>query len=265
VNCAALPGTLLESELFGHERGAFTDARTMKKGLFEAADGGTLYLDEIGELELALQAKLLRVLETMTFRRIGGLRDLTADARVVAASNRNLEEAVRTGRFRDDLYYRLGVIQVTLPPLRERREDIPAVVEHLVERLAVKTRRPPMKVSSRAMDALTRYDWPGNIRELRNALERAILLEDGDTVTTEHLPAAVVPPPVESPAGLSPFVLPLGGVSLERVEEHLVRQAMNLTEGNQSHAARLLGTSRAALRYKLKKFGMLAPEADEEN
>jgi DNA-binding NtrC family response regulator len=264
VNCAALPGTLLESELFGHERGAFTDARAMKKGLFEAADGGTLYLDEIGELELALQAKLLRVLETMTFRRVGGLRDITTDARVVAATNRNLHEAVRAGQFREDLYYRLGVIQVTLPPLRERREDIPALVEHLVERLAVKARRQPMAVSPRAMEALTRYDWPGNVRELRNALERAILLEDGATVTTEHLPAAIVPLAADAVPQLSPFVLPPTGVSLERVEEHLVRQAMELADGNQSRAARLLDTTRAALRYKLKKYGMLAQEASDE-
>jgi DNA-binding NtrC family response regulator len=263
VNCAALPDALLESELFGHERGAFTDARALKKGVIELADGGTLYLDEIGELKLPLQAKLLRVLETMTFRRIGGLRDITVDTRVIAASNRDLDHAVKVGEFRSDLFYRLGAIQIQLPPLRDRREDIPVLAEHLVHLLAVKLRRRPIALTPEATACLCRYAWPGNIRELRNALERAIILEEGERITTRYLPAAVV---AESAADIvvpSRFTLPPSGVSLEGVEEDLVRQAMRLSEGNQSKAARLLNISRDALRYKLKKLSLLGHDHDE--
>ena len=264
VNCAALPEPLLESELFGHERGAFTDAKSMKKGVFELADGGTLFLDEIGELKPALQAKLLRVLETMTFRRVGGLRDITVDTRVVAASNRNLEQAVQTGEFRGDLYYRLGVIQVHLPPLRDRREDLPALVEHFTTRLSVKLRKRQMTVTPAALEAFCRYDWPGNVRELRNALERAIILEDGDVITTEYLPPQLTSPAPAAAKDASPFVLPPGGTSLERMEEALVRQAIQMADGNQTRAAKLLDISRDALRYKLKKLGLIGHDAEDD-
>ncbi len=258
VNCAALPDTLMESELFGHEKGAFTDARFLKKGLFELADGGTLYLDEIGELKMSLQAKLLRVLEGLTFRRVGGSRDLTVDLRVVAATNRDLDAAVEAGEFRRDLLYRLRVIEMTMPPLREHREDIEALVLHFLRQFTLKFHKPDMSVSPAAMDALTRYNWPGNVRELKNAIERAVILEDGNELRTHYLPSQLLRAPAASPGGepSSGFTLPQGGITLEQVEESLVRQAMEMASGNQTRAARLLGLSRDALRYKLKKFNI---------
>lgn len=258
VNCAALPDTLMESELFGHEKGAFTDARFLKKGLFELADGGTLYLDEIGELKISLQAKMLRVLETLTFRRVGGSRDLTVDLRVIAATNRDLDAAVQAGEFRRDLLYRLRVIEMTMPPLRERREDIEALVKHFLRQYTLKFHKPGMTVSPAAMDALTRYDWPGNVRELKNAIERAVILEDGKELGTHYLPSQLMRAATTTPApgAASGFTLPQGGVTLEHVEESLVRQAMDMAGGNQTRAAQLLGLSRDALRYKLKKFNV---------
>jgi len=257
VNCAAIPDTLMESELFGHEKGAFTDARFLKKGVFELADGGTLYLDEIGELKASLQPKILRVLETLTFRRVGGSRDITVDLRVVAATNRDLDAAVRESEFRRDLLYRLRVIELSIPPLRERREDIAPLARHFLRQLVLKFHKPVMSISDAAMEAMATYDWPGNARELRNAIERAVILEDGDQLTTNGLPCQLVPggggPTAEASGG---FTLPQGGVSLERVEESLVRQAMAAADGNQTRAAQLLDISRDALRYKLKKFGV---------
>jgi len=257
VNCAAIPDTLMESELFGHEKGAFTDARFLKKGVFELADGGTLYLDEIGELKAALQPKILRVLETLTFRRVGGSRDITVDLRVVAATNRDLDAAVREGEFRRDLLYRLRVIELSIPPLRERREDIAPLAHHFLRQLAVKFHKPVMSISAAAMETMAAHDWPGNARELRNAIERAVILEDGDLLTTSGLPSQLAPgagAATVEPSGA--FTLPRGGVSLERVEETLVRQAMTMADGNQTRAAQLLDISRDALRYKLKKFGV---------
>jgi DNA-binding NtrC family response regulator len=256
VNCSAIPDTLMESELFGHEKGAFTDARALKKGLFELADGGTLYLDEIGELKMSLQPKLLRVLETLTFRRVGSLRDITVDVRVVAATNRDLDAAVAQGEFRRDLLYRLRVFEMTLPPLRERREDIPALVQFFLQQFGIKFRKPGIRISDAAMEALTRYDWPGNVRELKNALERAVILEDGAELRTKYLPSQLTTTPAAPAEPTSGFTLPQGGVSLERVEESLVRQAMTMAGGNQTRAAHLLDISRDALRYKLKKFGI---------
>ncbi len=265
VNCAALPETLLESELFGHEKGAFTDARTTKKGLFELADGGTLYLDEIGELKLGLQAKLLRVLEAFSFRRVGGTRSIEVDLRLVAASNRDLRRAVDLGEFRGDLFYRLSLIQLTLPPLRDRLEDVPDLVDHFVRDFAVKLRKPIRGVTPDAMKLLTRHRWPGNVRELLNAIERAVLLEEGAFVTTAFLPethADAAGTQTGGPARPG-VVLPPEGTSLERVEEELVRQAVALAGGNQTRAAKLLDISRDALRYKLKKFD-IASAADVE-
>jgi DNA-binding NtrC family response regulator len=257
VNCSALPDTLLESELFGHEKGAFTDARGTKKGLFELADGGTLYLDEVGELKLGLQAKLLRVIESFTFRRVGGVRDIKVDVRVIAASNRDLETAVEQGAFRADLFYRLSVIQLRLPPLRERPQDISNLTEHFVRDFSVKLRKPVAGVTAEAMELLKRYRWPGNVRELRNAIERAVLLEEGDRITPRYLP--VPRGAADADAGSSAaanIVLPPEGLSLEKVQEELVRQAMAHASGNQTRAARLLDISRDALRYKLKKYGI---------
>jgi DNA-binding NtrC family response regulator len=248
----------MESELFGHEKGAFTDARYLKKGVFELADGGTLYLDEIGELKTSLQPKILRVLETLTFRRVGGSRDITVDVRVIAATNRDLDAAVAQGEFRRDLLYRLRVIEMTMKPLREHREDIPALARHFLRQFALRFHKPVMSVSNEAMDAMTRYDWPGNVRELKNAIERAVILEDGDEITMTYLPDQLARAPEAQPAAgpSGEFTLPQGGVSLERVEESLVRQAMGLAGGNQTRAAQLLDISRDALRYKLKKFGV---------
>jgi len=259
VNCAAIPETLMESELFGHEKGAFTDARFLKKGVFELADGGTLYLDEIGELKPALQAKMLRVLESFTFRRVGGTRDITVDVRVIAATNRDLDKAVEAGEFRSDLLYRLRVIEMPLTPLRERSEDVPDLVHHFLRECSLKFHKSITGVTKAAMDAMCRYNWPGNIRELRNAIERAVILEESDQLTTEFLPDRLVSPPAPvapAAAGTDGFALPPGGVSLERVEESLVRQAIAAAKGNQTRAAQLLDISRDALRYKLKKFAI---------
>ena len=257
VNCAALPDALMESELFGHEKGAFTDARFLKKGLFELADGGTLYLDEIGELKMSLQAKMLRVLETLTFRRVGGSRDITVDLRVIAATNRDLDAAVEAGEFRRDLLYRLRVIEMTMPPLREHREDIDSLVQHFLRRFTLRFHKPSMIVSPRAMEAMMRYDWPGNVRELKNAIERAVILEDGNELRTNYLPSQLTRAPAAAVGEASSgFTLPPGGVTLESVEESFVRQAMDMAGGNQTRAAQLLGLSRDALRYKLKKFNV---------
>ncbi len=266
VNCAALPETLLESELFGHERGAFTDARSLKKGMFELADGGTLYLDEVGELKLGLQAKLLRVIENLTFRRVGGVRDLKVEVRIVAASNRDLEEAVRKGEFRPDLFYRLSVIQLWLPPLRDRLEDIRLLADYFIKDFSVKLRKPAVGMTQEAMTAMLRYRWPGNVRELRNAIERAVLLEETPLVGTTYLPVNAPAAGREREAAGLQLALPPTGTSLEAVEEELVRQAMALAGSNQTRAARLLSISRDALRYKLKKFRLGGSEdvADDE-
>jgi two-component system, NtrC family, response regulator AtoC len=265
VNCAALPETLLESELFGHEKGAFTDARATKKGMFELASGGTLYLDEVGELKVPLQSKLLHVLEDLSFRRLGGVADITVDTRVIAASNRDLEQAVAEGLFRADLYYRLRVVRIHLPPLRERRDDIPLLVEHLVRQLSNRLGRQMTAIAPEAMALLTRYQWPGNVRELRNVLERALILEEGDVLTARYLAdGREPPPPAAAPTG-DPFQLPAGGASLERVEESLVRQAMAQAGGNQTRAAKLLDISRDTLRYKLKKHGLVEREPDDSS
>ena len=272
VNCGTLPGTLLESELFGHERGAFTDAHATKRGLFELANRGTVYLDEIGDVALPLQVKLLRAIEECSFRRLGGVRDVKVDARFVAASNRNLEQAVSEGTFRADLYYRLAVVEIRLPPLRERRQDIPALVDHLVVQLNRRLRRRIGEVTPEALEALMGYDWPGNVRELRNAIERAMILEEGDRLTRRYLPGGqAVTGGRENGDGIAPvsstdpFLLPAEGISLELVEKSLVRQALALAEGNQIRAAKLLDIGRDALRYKMKKFaiGTVGDEAPD--
>jgi DNA-binding NtrC family response regulator len=265
INCAAIPSTLIESELFGYEKGAFTDAKARKEGLFEQAEGGTLFLDEIGELELGLQAKLLRVLEEGAFRRVGGLKDIPLDVRVVAASNRDLKSESEQGRFRLDLYYRLSVIQIDIPPLRERGDDILLLAEHYISTLGerLRLRKKIRGIAPGVAETFRHYDWPGNVRELRNVVERALILEDGDEVTTEYLPHDLVARAAEPAAadagrgGASAgngFTLPAEGTSLEEVELSLVRQAMERSGGNQTRAAELLGISRDQLRYRLKKL-----------
>src|SRR4029079_11214043 len=231
INCAALPGTLIESELFGYEKGAFTDAKARKEGLFEQAEAGTLFLDEIGELELSLQAKLLRVLEEGAFRRVGGLKDLPLDVRVIAASNRDLKTESEAGRFRVDLFYRLSVIQIDIPPLRERGDDIRVLAEHYITSFRSRLRKHVDRISPEALEAFARYRWPGNVRELRNVIERAIILEDSDEITIKYLPRGLTKNfrvgvellDTKSDAGVN---LPVEGLSLDNVEMSLVRQAL---------------------------------------
>jgi two-component system response regulator AtoC len=260
INCAAIPETLLESELFGYERGAFTDARAQKKGIFELADKGTLFLDEIGEIPLMLQAKLLRVLEEQSFRRLGGLKDINLDLRVIAATNKNLREAVKEGAFRQDLYFRLNVIHITIPPLRERPEDIPPLASFFLQHYNRKFKRHIEGISPEALDLLIHHDWPGNVRELRNAMERAMILEDTSFITPASLPMTVShqTPGVVAPAALPAFPpnLPEAGLSLEDNERRLLVLALEKTGGNQTQAARLLRITRDTLRYKMKKFNL---------
>jgi len=279
INCSAIPETLMEAELFGHEKGAFTDAKQMKKGLFEAADGGTLFLDEIGELSPLLQAKLLRVLEDQVIRRVGGVRDMQVNVRVIAASNRDLEKAVREGQFRQDLYYRLAIIAIFIPPLREHKEDILPLVDFFIERYNQRFRKSVRGITDETRRLLLESNWPGNIRELRNSIERAMILEDEPLLRPAYLPFAVS----QANTGLTAFertaagnngqslpngrflprlYIPEGGTSLEEVERAMVELAMKQAGNNQTHAAKLLDISRDALRYKLKKFGLV--QADDQ-
>ena len=269
INCAALPNTLIESELFGYEKGAFTDAKARKEGLFEQAEGGTLFLDEIGELELSLQAKLLRVLEEGSFRRVGGLKDLPLDVRVIAASNRDLKAESEAGRFRADLFYRLSVIQIDIPALRERGDDVQLLAEHYISSFRERLRKNIDGITPVALSAFRRYEWPGNVRELRNVIERAMILEDGDTITTKYLPRGLAgefrqggDSRVDG-AKSDQFSLPHTGVSLEEVEMSLVRQALERSGGNQTKAAELLGISRDQLRYRMKKLEEVGAAASE--
>jgi two-component system, NtrC family, response regulator AtoC len=260
INCAAIPATLIESELFGYEKGAFTDAKTRKEGLFEQAEGGTLFLDEIGELELSLQAKLLRVLEENTFRRVGGLKDLPLNVRVVAASNRDLLSESEAGRFRLDLYYRLSVIQIDLPPLRDRGDDVLLLAEHFIKDLNERLRRRIRGLSPEAAEIFRRYEWRGNVRELRNAVERAMILEDSDVITTEYLPLNLTEKSAvafsSGSCGLeirdNVLHLPLQNLSLKNLENSLLRWALETSGGNKSQAARALGITRDQLIYRLK-------------
>ncbi len=256
INCAAIPDTLLESELFGYEKGAFTDARQQKRGIFELADKGTLFLDEIGEIPLMLQAKLLRVLEEQSFRRLGGLKDIRLDLRVIAATNKNLREAVKEGAFRQDLYFRLNVIHISIPALRERPEDIPPLVTFFIEHYNKKFKRRVEGPTAEAERLLLAHDWPGNVRELRNAIERAMILEESPQITGASLPLAISHfGSKPAPAPIAP-VLPEEGMSLEDNERSLLGRALEKTHGNQTQAARLLKITRDTLRYKMKKFNL---------
>ncbi len=253
INCTALPETLLESELFGHEKGAFTDARERKKGLMELADHGSVLLDEIGDLPPGAQAKLLRFLETRTFKRVGGIRDINVDVRIIASTNRDLEAAVRDGSFRRDLFFRLNVIPIHIPPLRERPEDVAPLASYFLEKMSATMRKPGLSISPGAMPILERYGWPGNVRELRNVIERAVILGEGNEILPEHLPEELQPG--ARALDLEPeFQLPAGGIDLEQLEKDLIRQALRQTRGNKTRAAQLLALSRDTLRYRLEKY-----------
>jgi DNA-binding NtrC family response regulator len=256
ITCSALPEALMESELFGHERGAFTGADRQKRGLFEVADGGTVFLDEIGEMVPGLQAKLLRFLEEKTFKRVGGAVDIKVDVRVVAATNRHLQEEVKQGRFREDLFYRLNVLPIAQPPLRDRVDDIPRLVEFYVDVYNTEFKKRIRGVSADAMAQLQRHPWPGNIRELRNAVERAMLLTEEQTLGVGDF----------SPAGAATLrlgdavELPPAGLDLEQLERSLVVQALERTGWNQTKAATLLGLNRDQIRYRVEKFQLERPQ-----
>jgi two-component system, NtrC family, response regulator AtoC len=257
LNCSAIPEQLLESELYGHERGAFTDAKHPRKGLFELADGGTLFLDEIGEMAPQLQAKLLRVLESRTFRRVGGHADITVDVRVVAATHRDLAKLVADGRFREDLYFRLNVVPVEIPPLRERVEDVAVLAEHFVQRFCRELGRPAARLNEAALATMRAYHWPGNVREVKNVIERVLLLEADDEILPEHLPAEMtrVGAGAAAPRGTDPF--PPGQIRpFTEIEKMAIEHALAVCDGNKTRAAQQLGISRQTLRTKLKEYAL---------
>ncbi|MCX7792977.1 MAG: sigma-54 dependent transcriptional regulator [Thermodesulfovibrionales bacterium] len=252
INCAAFPEGLLESELFGHMKGAFTDAHYNKQGLFEIADGGTVFLDEIGDMPISLQAKLLRVIENGTFRRVGGISDIKVDVRIIAATNKDIKKEVEEGKFREDLYYRLNVIPVHIPPLRERREDIPLLIEHFIKKY-----HPGKSISQEAMEALKNYRWRGNVRELENVIERLCLLVSSDLIELKDLPPEIIIDAKEKP--LIPELTP-SGINLDRIVEEIEKQyimkALKLTKNTKVEAARLLGLTFRSFRYRLKKYNI---------
>jgi two-component system NtrC family response regulator len=256
VNCAALTETLLESELFGHERGAFTHAVAMRKGRFELADGGTLFMDEVAEMSQALQVKLLRVLQEMEFERVGGARTIKVDVRVLAASNRELKEEVEAGRFREDLYYRLNVVHLHLPPLRQRQEDIPLLATHFINKYVQENLRDKTRITPEALKLLILYSWPGNIRELENVMERAVILCANNTITPQDLPAELAPAATDSRLEIDRFIpldTPLPE-ALDAIEEQMIRRALEKSGQVQVRAAELLGITKSLLQYKLKKY-----------
>jgi DNA-binding NtrC family response regulator len=251
ITCSALPEQLLESELFGHERGAFTDAHSQKRGLLESADGGTVFLDEIGEMVPALQAKLLRFLEEKTFKRVGGAADIHVDVRVIASTNRKLEREVEKGRFRNDLFYRLNVLPIDLPPLRSRSQDVPLLIEYFIDGFNKEFRKKVAGASAAAYSLLQRYGWPGNVRELRNVVERAMLLSATDRLEPRDFAAVTA-----KSSSSEVFELPPNGVNMEQLERSLVLQALKRCRGNQTRAATLLGLNRDQIRYRIEKFSL---------
>ena len=258
INCTALPDTLVESELFGHEKGAFTDAKAMKMGLFEMAHGGTVFLDEIGDMQPSTQAKLLKVIENKSFKRIGGTKDIEVDVRIIAATNKNMADEVRNGRFREDLFYRLKVIPITLPPLRDRNADILHLSRFFIDRFNLEFKKNVKGLAKETEKCFLEYHWPGNVRELKNVIERAMILESADYILTEHLPIELTTREVyPGTMGDLDMKIPPGGIDIESVEKELIRQALDSTRGNQTRAAKLLNLSRDTLRYRMQKFGFL--------
>lgn len=262
VNCAAINENLLESELFGHEKGSFTGAHVEKKGLFEVADHGTLFLDEIAELDIAMQAKLLRALQEREIRRVGGTKAIKIDVRVVAATNRDLRTMVGDNRFRDDLYYRINVLSIDVPPLRDRRDDIPVLIDFFLKKHTRDTARLVRGLTPETKKVLMEYSWPGNVRQLESAIERALLLCEGDLITVEDLPLEILQD--TRPVSESAFKLPPGGISFEDVERGLIMQAMDQTDQNITKAAKLLGLTFRTLQYRLEKFGIKKQDKDQE-
>jgi DNA-binding NtrC family response regulator len=265
VNCTAIPTNLLEVELFGYEKGAFTDAKTSKMGLFEAADQGTLFLDEIGDLDQSLQGKLLKAIEEKVVRRVGGLRDRHVDVRILAATNKDLDKALRERSFRRDLYYRLKVLTIDLPPLRERGEDILLLAQHFLKKFSARYNKSMKKLSERTLKVLTTYPWPGNVRELSHVLERAVLLVDSEEIQPEHLGLGSLNQVKNLAAQINleePVInFPPGGVILDQLERQIILQALKHTNWNRVQAARLLGLTRDTLRYRMEKFGITPPES----
>lgn len=263
LNCAAIPEHLLENELFGHERGAYTHADSRQKGIFEAAEGGTVFLDEIGDMPLHMQAKILKIIETRRFRRLGGVHEIETDVRIIAATNQDLDKLVAEGRFRSDLYFRLNVMNISLPPLRDRKEDIPALADYFIDKLNQEHGRSLEGISQEAIECLKRYEWPGNVRELKNAIERAFMLEEGPILTASYLcrdlknngqrPRISSHHVVSSDGSIH---LPEHGISIADVERELIRQALKRFRGNQTRAAKFLGMTRDSLRYRMKKYAL---------
>jgi two-component system response regulator AtoC len=259
INCTALPENLIESELFGYEKGAFTDAKTMKKGLFELAHGGTIFLDEIGDMKLATQAKLLKVLENKAFKRIGGIKDIEVNIRIIAATNKDLAREVKEGNFREDLYYRLKVIPLFLPPLRDKPSDIPLLSKFFIDEFNMEFKKNVKGLSKEAEKSFMHYHWPGNVRELKNVIERAMILENDEYIINDHLPGELTNPThmtVENAKDLT-ITIPPGGIDIEEVEKQLIKQALEITNGNQTRAAKKLNLTRDALRYRMQKFDLM--------
>src|SRR5687767_542080 len=262
VNCAAINENLLESELFGHEKGSFTGAHAEKKGLFEIADRGTLFLDEIAELDVGIQAKLLRALQERKIRRVGGTHEIAVDVRVIAATNRDLRAMVSDGRFRDDLYYRINVLSIDVPPLRERRDDIPVLIDYFLKKHTRNTSRLITGLTADTRRVMLDYSWPGNVRQLESAIERAILLAENDQITLEDLPTEVRQD--VGPTAEGAFKLPAEGINFEDVERNLITQAMEQTDYNITKSAKLLGLTFRTLQYRLEKFGIKKPDGEDE-
>jgi len=267
ITCTAIPEALLESILFGHEKGSFTDAKAQKKGLLEVADGGTVYMDEIGDMTLYLQSKILRFLEEKTFQRVGGTRDIRVDVRVIAATNKDLKKLVQDARFREDLYFRLKVIPIQLPPLRERTGDVPILVDHFIKEYNREFKKDVRIVAPEVLRLLQEYHWPGNVRELKNTIERAMILGTGNSIDPNDLPLDLLDEKPQGAAAGSILKLTKKGISLEALEEDLVRQALTLTRGNQTRAGRLLALNRDQIRYRVEKFKIdlgMGAEASED-
>jgi len=263
INCSALSEALLASELFGHEKGAFTDAKNMKKGLLELSDGGTVFLDEIADMKPSTQVQILKVLENRTFKRVGGVKDISVDLRIIAATNKNLSEEVGKGSFREDLYYRLNVVQIHLPSLRERCDDIPVLAAHFISEFNRDFKKRVKGISKETERVLEAYSWPGNVRELRNVIERAMILENEEYILPEHLPVVLTSGarPVAAGKTAIPLRFPEGGIDMEGVERELIGKALDQAAGNQTKAAKLLNLTRDALRYRMRKFGFSGDKA----